>query len=171
METFTNNTIDTSTLPRFEEVKFTPLHPSFWKVVLVNLAIFFAILTIAVASVMIINPEARDYLLEIVASLIAFCIVILFFSRLSFSKKAYAFRNHDVLFRSGVISTTTIIIPYNRIQHVALHEGLIPRNFGLAEIHIFTAGGSGSDIEIPGIAKEQAEDIKQLLMGKIKKQL
>jgi hypothetical protein len=38
-------------------------------------------------------------------------------------------------------------------------------------VEIFTAGGSSSDIEIPGIAKEEAENIKQLLMGKIQKQL
>ena len=64
-----------------------------------------------------------------------------------------------------------MIIPYNRVQHVALHEGFISRIFGLAKVEIFTAGGNNSDLEIPGIAKEEAENIKQLLMGKIQKQL
>jgi len=41
----------------------------------------------------------------------------------------------------------------------------------LAKIEIFTAGGDSSDIEIPGIEKQQAENIKQLLMGKIQKEL
>jgi membrane protein YdbS with pleckstrin-like domain len=76
-----------------------------------------------------------------------------------------------VLFRHGIIATNTTVIPYNRIQHVALYEGLVSRYFGLAKIQIFTAGGSASDLEIPGIEKEQAENIKQLLMGKIQKQL
>ena len=98
-------------------------------------------------------------------------LLVLFFSRISFKKKGFAFRTHDVLFRHGIIATNTLVIPYNRVQHVALHEGLISRFFGLAKIQIFTAGGSSSDIEIPGIAKEQAENIKQLLMGKIQKQL
>ena len=91
--------------------------------------------------------------------------------RISFKKKAYAFRNHDVIYRSGLIATNTMVIPYNRVQHVALHEGFLSRYFGLAKVEIFTAGGSASDIEIPGIAKEEAENIKQLLMGKIQKQL
>jgi hypothetical protein len=86
-------------------------------------------------------------------------------------KKGYAFRTHDVLFRSGIIATNTTIIPYNRVQHVALHEGFYSRFFGLAEIQVFTAGGSSSDIHIPGIEKERAENIKQLLMGKIQQQL
>jgi membrane protein YdbS with pleckstrin-like domain len=48
---------------------------------------------------------------------------------------------------------------------------MVSRYFGLAKIQIFTAGGSSSDLEIPGIEKEQAENIKQLVMGKIQKQL
>jgi membrane protein YdbS with pleckstrin-like domain len=92
-------------------------------------------------------------------------------SRISFKKKGFAFRTHDVLYRYGIIATNTIVIPYNRVQHVALHEGFVSRFFGLAKIEVFTAGGSSSDIEIPGIEMEQAENIKQLLMGKIQKQL
>ena len=48
---------------------------------------------------------------------------------------------------------------------------IVSRLFGLAKVEIFTAGGHSSDIEIPGIEKEQAENIKQLLMGKIQKEL
>ena len=57
------------------------------------------------------------------------------------------------------------------MQHVVVHEGFVSRFFGLAKVEIFTAGGNSSDVSIPGIKKEQAEDIKQLLMGKIQKQL
>jgi hypothetical protein len=92
-------------------------------------------------------------------------------SILGYKKKGFAFREHDVLYRSGLIATNTIVIPYNRVQHVALHEGVISRYLGLANVEIFTAGGSSSDLEIPGIDKEQAEKIKQLLMRKIQKQL
>jgi hypothetical protein len=51
------------------------------------------------------------------------------------------------------------------VQH-ALHEGFISRYFDWQN-RSFTAGGSASDIEIPEL-KEQAENIKQLLMGKFK---
>ena len=171
VENFTNTTIDTTTLPRFEEVQFTKLHPAYWHVLLLNLAIFFVIASVALSLAMFFNDHWREYMFEIGTAFIVFFGLLTVFTRLSFVKKGYAFRTHDVLFQSGVISTTTVIVPYNRVQHVALHEGLIPRYFDLAEIHIFTAGGSGSDLEIPGIPKEEAENIKQLLMGKIKKEL
>lgn len=171
MENFTNETIDTQQLPRFETVVFTPLQPAYWKVLLVNLTVFFSVLAIALAVGLIYNEDiSQNYLLFLV--LYALLLVVsVFFTRLGFRKKGYAFRNHDVLYRSGIIATNTIVIPYNRVQHVALHEGFVSRMFQLAKVEIFTAGGNSGDIEIPGIAKEEAENIKQLLMGKIQKQL
>jgi membrane protein YdbS with pleckstrin-like domain len=171
MEDFTNETIDTRQLPKFEEVEFSVLHPNYWKVTLIILAVFFLIIAIVIGFVMSFNEELSLYITEISIVYVVLLLIVLFFSRMSFKKKGFAFRNHDVLFRHGIIATNTLVIPYNRVQHVALHEGLLSRFFGLAKIEIFTAGGSSSDIEIPGIAKEQAENIKQLLMGKIQKQL
>ncbi len=171
MENFTNETIDTSNLPRYEAVELTKLHPSYWKEVLVSKGLLLLGIGIAVILGLIFIEELADDKLLVVSIYVAFVLVFLFISYVAFKKKAYAFRNHDVIFRSGIIATNTMVIPYNRVQHVALHEGFIARFFGLAKIEIFTAGGVSSDLEIPGIAKEQAEDIKQLLMGKIQKQL
>lgn len=171
METFTNQTIDTTKLPKFEQVAFTRLNSKYWNVVVIQLLITLSIFIGVSLAILYFNEEFKDYIVETLGSLAVIFGIIFFFSRLAFKKKSYAFREHDVLFRSGVIASTTTIIPYNRIQHVALHEGFIDRKYYLAEIQIFTAGGSGSDLEIPGIAIEEAENIKQLLMGKIKKQL
>ncbi len=171
MENFTNETIDTRQLPRFEAVTFTALHPAYWKVVLINSGIFFVLLGIGLGFGLFYNEDMGLNKLTLIAIYVLIVSVSLFFLRLGFKKKGFAFRNHDVLFRSGVIATNTMVIPYNRVQHVALHEGFVSRIFGLAKVEIFTAGGNSSDIEIPGIAKEEAENIKQLLMGKIQKQL
>lgn len=171
MENFTNETIDVATLPKFEEVQFNLLQPNYWKVTLINWFFFFLILGVGTGAALFFIPELSEFKAGIIITFAVLLSLVIFFSRMSFKKKGFAFRNHDVLFRHGIIATSTIVIPYNRVQHVALHEGFISRYFGLAKIEIFTAGGSSSDIEIPGIEKEQAEDIKQLLMGKIQKQL
>lgn len=171
MEDFTNETIDTTQLPKYEEVEFSVLHPEYWKVILISNAVFFLIIGIGVGVVLYFNEVLKSFILQLSIVYVVLLLIVIFFSRLSFKKKGFAFRNHDVLFRYGIIATNTLVIPYNRVQHVALHEGLISRLFGLAKVEIFTAGGSSSDIMIPGIEKEQAENIKQLLMGKIQKQL
>lgn len=173
MEIFTNETIDTNHLPRYEEVPFTPLHAKYKSVVLLNVSIFTCVTLVGAVIYAsfnhdVVTPTIWTY---ISIGLLVLLGLVYFFALLGLKKKGFAFRNHDVLYRSGIIATSTMVIPYNRIQHVALHEGLISRYFGLAKVEIFTAGGSASDIKIPGIATAQAEDIKQLLMGKIQKQL
>ena len=173
MENFTNETIDTSQLPKFEEVTFTKLHHKYIKVVLINLVKIIAIVVLIPILLSMFKPELFSGRIWLILGIVipVFSIMLVVFSIIGFKKKGFAFREHDVLFKHGIIATNTIVIPYNRVQHVALHEGFISRYFGLAKIEIFTAGGSSSDIEIPGIEKEQAENIKQLLMGKIQKQL
>lgn len=171
MENFTNSTIDINQLPRFEEVEFQKLQPNYGKVIFINLIIVFTILAGGATVLHFLVEKISNEMLYIWIALAVLFGLVLFFSRLSFLKKGFAFREHDVLFRSGIIATNTIIIPYNRVQHVALHEGWLSRYFGLAKVEIFTAGGSSSDIEIPGIEKEQAEKIKQLVMGKIQQKL
>lgn len=166
MESFTNNIIDLNQLPRFETVEFQKLQPSYWKVMLINQGILMLVFVLALGVFYFLIPEFRSQAVYPVVSLVVLTLLIFIFGRISFRKKGFAFREHDVLFRNGVIATNTIIIPYNRVQHVALHESWISRSFGLATVEIFTAGGSASDIKIPGIQKEQAENIKQLLMVK-----
>ena len=172
MEEFTNETIDTKQLPRYESVELTSLHKNYWKVLLINNAIIFSIIAIVMIFLWINIEDSQELSPFLVFGIFLVIVNVSFFlNRISFKKKAYAFRNHDVIYRSGLIATNTMVIPYNRVQHVALHEGFLSRYFGLAKVEIFTAGGTASDIEIPGIAKEEAENIKQLLMGKIQKQL
>jgi membrane protein YdbS with pleckstrin-like domain len=171
MTAFTNEKIDTTQLPRYEAVPLTALHPNYWKELLVSRGLLVLVLTVTLVLALIFIEELIVYRWLVAIGFVIFVVILLLISRIVYKKKAYAFRSHDVIFRSGIIATNTMVVPYNRVQHVALHEGWIARFFGLAKIEIFTAGGISSDLEIPGIAKEEAENIKQLLMGKIQKQL
>ena len=171
---FTNETINISELPKFEEVSFLPLHRDYWKIVLIKTVVFFTVVAFVFTSIVYFDLNNNDGILGIadyltikIGAILLLFLFVLVISRIGFKKKGYAFRQHDVLYKSGVISETTTIIPYSRIQHVALHEGFIARQFGLASVQIFTAGGGNSDIEIPGIEKDKAQNIKQLLMSKL----
>jgi membrane protein YdbS with pleckstrin-like domain len=85
----------------------------------------------------------------------------------AFKRKGYALREKDVLFTRGLIAHKTTVIPLNRIQHVALHEGFLSRMYDLSEVQIYTAGGSSSDLSIPGVPKEEALKIKNYLLTQI----
>jgi membrane protein YdbS with pleckstrin-like domain len=170
IDNFTNEVIETAALPRFEEAPLTLLHPSFKKIMQINIAITFGIIGIAIVVLLSFVPDAREFWMIGLAVYVVSIILSILLTNVSFRNRGFAFRNHDVIYKSGVLATKTTIIPYNRIQHAALHEGILSRRFGLAAVEVFTAGGNNGDIEIPGIEKEHAEKIKQLLVGKILKQ-
>jgi membrane protein YdbS with pleckstrin-like domain len=170
MEQFSNETIDTAALPKFEETQLTPLHKDYKKILFFNIGLIFFILAVVAGSAIYFVEGTKDYWLPIVIGYLIIVTLTVVVTLISFRNKGFAFRSHDVIYRSGAIVLETTIIPYNRVQHVTLHEGILSRRFGLATIEIFTAGGINSDISIPGIDKEHAEKIKQLLVGKILKQ-
>lgn len=167
MENFNNETIDTKILPRFENVELTALQVSYMNIIWFNIALVFIIVAAAAGVAFYFIEEIWVAWLPAAIAYVVAITLTTVLSVAGFKKRGFAFRTHDAIYRNGIIATTTTIIPYNRVQHVALHEGWLSRKLGLASIEIFTAGGDKSDIQIPGIEKEHAERIKQLLMGKI----
>jgi len=170
MEEFTNETIDTASLPRFEDVELTPLQPSYMTVVRFNIGITFGIMALAAGAGFYFIEELQPYWLPVAIAYAVILVFTLFIAVVRFRNSGFAFRRHDVIYRNGAIAITTTIIPYNRVQHVSIEEGWLSRKLGLARVDIFTAGGPKSDIRVPGIEKEHAEKIKQLLMGRILKE-
>jgi len=169
MENFTNEIVNLNSLPKFEEVNFSPLHKNYLKVVYINIAITLLIVAIAIGVLLYFNEHLQftSYYLVFGISYLVFAVIVFFSSIASVKKRGFAIREKDILYKRGLISTTTTMIPFNRVQHVAMHEGVFSRIFNLAQIQIFTAGGSTSDVKISGIEKEKAENIKELLMQKI----
>ncbi|HEU4496709.1 MAG TPA: PH domain-containing protein [Flavobacterium sp.] len=167
---FTNDTIDADALPRFEEVCFSSLHKNYIKAVCASTAAVLLVLAAALGVLAYFNEELQGSAflrLLLAIAYVVFSAALFFFNIASAKRQGYALREKDILYKRGLVSTTTTIIPFNRIQHVAIHEGAVSRLFHLAQVQVFTAGGSTSDIKIPGIAKEKAESIKGLLMQKI----
>jgi membrane protein YdbS with pleckstrin-like domain len=168
---FTNNVLDTKNLPKHQEIVLSSLHKNYGLVVLIHSLITYTILASILFFLVLEIPELVNFKLVIVVVFFFLIALNAVYKYLKLKSKKYAFREHDVVFKNGVVSLETMIIPYNRVQHVGLEEGLTSRYLGLAKVQVFTAGGNSSDLEIPGILKAEAEDIKQLLMGKIQKEL
>lgn len=169
MNEFTNNSIDLNQLPKFEEVQLKGLNPKYITVLLFNFSLLLILVIGGFSTLFYFNQDAFSNIIwmAIVVGLVLFLAGLVVFSKFSFQKKGYAFREHDAIYKSGLISETTTIIPFNRVQHVALHQGFISRKLGLASIELFTAGGSSSDLEIPGLLLADAQIIKNLVSQKI----
>lgn len=169
MNEFSNNPIDLTQLPKFEEVQLKGLNPKYITVLLFNFSLFLILVIGGFSTLFYFKQDAFSNMIwmTVVVGIVLFLAGLVLFTKFSFHKKGYAFREHDAIYKSGLISETTTIIPFNRVQHVALHQGFISRKLGLASIELFTAGGSSSDLEIPGLLLADAQLIKNLVSQKI----
>ncbi|HLO74596.1 MAG TPA: PH domain-containing protein [Flavobacterium sp.] len=169
MTNFINETIEINELPKFEEIQLNRLHPNYLKVMLFNFSLLIILILGGFATVFVVKNDVFSTKIwgSIFVALLLLLGLIVFFTKKSFKKIGYAFRTHDAIYKSGLISETTTIIPFNRVQHVALHQGFISRKLGLASVELFTAGGSSSDLKIPGLLLEEAQKIKNLVSQKI----
>ena len=169
MSEFKNQTIDISTLPKFEETALNPLQKSYFKVMVIQFAIFYLILLAGIVAMYFIDKQHffKDNFIYLFLVWTLLLILTFMYQKISFAKKGFALREHDVIFKSGVISETTTIVTNNRVQHVALHQGMLSRIFGLASIELFTAGGSSSDLKINGLLLDDAKKIKESVSLKI----
>jgi len=168
---FTNNNIDT--LPKYQEATFLPIDNKYWNVMVINTFIssififgFMAVLFFSIFFRAEVYNGIEIYL-SIIILAILFILILFFINRISFKKRAYAVREKDIMYRRGILSTTITIVPFNRIQHIAVNEGMFSRMYDLASLEIYTAGGNSSNLSIVGIERKKAYQIKEFLMNNI----
>jgi len=164
---FTNETIDLEQLPRYEEIPLKQPHPHYWKIIRINLLIIFGILGVGVGTLLLFVDEVRPNALWIIPVYFALVVIFFLLYYLSFKKRGYAVRTHDVIYKSGIIAESTTIAPLNRIQHIELNEGIFSRIYKLGSLQLFTAGGQSGHIHISGIAIDEAKSIRDLLLKKL----
>ena len=111
--------------------------------------------------------------------LIAIVLVFVFgeiYSRLAYNNWRYKFTDNGLKLERGIIWKKYSDIPYERVQNVDIHRGILARMLGFSTIDIQTAGFSGgagrygthkSEGYIPAVGIEHAEKIREYLMHKI----
>ena len=168
---FQNDAVFLDQIPEFENVETTKLEKNYLKVIYTNLFICFSlisiILIITVANLELYNT-GTIFEISLVLYFLFWLLIIIYYI-MSFKRRSYRFRDHDVIYKYGVIYHTNVLIPFNRIQHIALHQGLFSRMYGLASLQFYTAGGATTDINIKGLKLETAQKFKTFVSEKIEK--
>lgn len=101
-------------------------------------------------------------------------IILHFFYRMRYVSayiKRYFYHSDDnfLTIKKGVFTPTEIHIQYQKIQDVYVDQSLLDKVFGLYDVHISSATvTSGIEAHIDGVEKENAEQLKEFLLNKIK---
>jgi uncharacterized protein len=68
----------------------------------------------------------------------------------------------------GYLFYSDTIVPFGRIQHIDVEQGPLQRPYGLATLHVHTAGNHNSTISLPGLAHSDALAMRETIRGHIK---
>ncbi len=101
----------------------------------------------------------------LLSGLVAFLILALSFAwpPLHYRFWRWQVQPDRVLIQRGVVWRSRSVIPRVRVQHVDTRTSPMQRWFGLSSLIIYTAGTRGADAEIPGLASEDAEALREEL--------
>jgi len=71
----------------------------------------------------------------------------------------------------GFLWRTDTIVPFNRIQHIDVAQGPLQRLFDLSTLIVHTAGTHNSIVTLPGLATNDAEDMRETIKGHIRQDM
>ena len=163
---FQNPEIPLDTLPAATDLQWQALDPAFRRLRQVQAAIVAGIAAIPIA---VATALAGLDLFQAVILWLPWAVasaLMLTWPTLSLPRRGYVVRDKDILFRHGVIWRSVTAVPFNSIQHVETSSTPLDRKFTLATRQLFTAGGSGGDLKIDGLASNVAEQLRHFILRK-----
>jgi hypothetical protein len=169
MTDISNSIVLPENLPEIEPQIFNKLDKKYLRIILIRILIFFLLLAGSFTAFVLLSEEKIPTTIIVsVYSLILFVILyLLVVSLLGFPKKGYLVREQDISFQKGLIFFKLTTVPFNRIQHVEVNQGILAKIFHLSSVKIYTAGGTASDLSIPGLPFADAHKLKAFLSKKI----
>lgn len=165
---FSNFEIDVAALPKYDEVELRPISKKY--LIKLQVGTFISLLFFAVGIFVgyrFMPPEFHNYLLA--AAVFLFLIFAWsFFNNFMYVKRSgFALREKDIIFQRGFLFEYTTVVPFNRIQHVSVERSFLDKMLNISTVKVFTAGGSGSDISIPGVKPAMATSVKEEISARI----
>lgn len=119
-----------------------------------------------IVSIAVDTSLARRLLILCAAPVLTLAIGILAWRwpAISYRHASYRVDTDGIEIRGGVWWRRVASVPRTRIQHTDVSQGPVERRFGLATLHIFTAGTEHSEVTLAGLAHGTATAIRDHLI-------
>lgn len=79
----------------------------------------------------------------------------------------YAFTGEELHVARGWWTQVHTVVPVSRVQHIDVRQSLVERRCGVATLALHTAGTEHARVTLPGIAREEAESIRDAIRARI----
>lgn len=168
-EGFSNRQVDLASLPDYRKVTLSPVAPGYRAWAQTTQTGFWMLLAVLLLFVPFVPFVSIDWVWWIalpVGSLLIGLITAVYFV-VDARIRAWAVREHDLVYRYGLFWRKTVILPFSRIQHVEALQGPVERYFDLMRLKCFTAGGLSADLLVRGLDSASARRVRGFLLEQI----
>jgi uncharacterized protein len=164
---FSNEHLPPDALPDWRQVELEPVSPRYapYRMLSTLLRWTFIVLLLWFVPRLADPPGGPTAAPAIVAAAVGAVLTLL--AGVEARRRGWALRQHDVIYRSGLLVRRTTVLPFRRVQHVETVSGPLERAFGLLRLTCYTAGGFSADLVIAGLETRTAERVRQFLLGRI----
>lgn len=100
----------------------------------------------------------------VVSAALAILVLLLGYGLLSYLRFRYRLRSDRLVLRRGVLHREELDIEFDRIQNINIREPFYMRPFGLAVLSIDTAGSAGREVQLAGVQRALAIDIRHTIL-------
>jgi membrane protein YdbS with pleckstrin-like domain len=149
------------------------IHTYFLMIILGFFFVWFFMIAVGFIAMLLFGTEGAAViavLFSILAYILFSIIVAEIYARMAYTRWLYEFGEDGLRIERGIIWKRYSNVPYERIQNVDIHRGIIARIFGFSSLLIQTAGYSAqmmSEGYIPAIDPNLAEQLREGIMKRI----
>ena len=166
---FSNVSVPLDTIPKAQDLRFTPLPKTYLKVrllvtLLTVLELLIPLLIVYWQPFFQLPDEFYWLIPRLMPWLAGAGLLLATYLYFADRKKAYVVRQQDLSYSSGLIFHKLVSQPILRVQHVELKRGPFDRLAGLAKLQVFSAGSSMQTFEIPGLEHDTAQKLRQFVL-------
>ena len=79
----------------------------------------------------------------------------------------YRIQGGELITAHGLLGRTERNIPLARVQDIRIEQGVLHRMFGMADVHVETAGGRGAEASLSVLAKDEAEHLRAAVFEQV----
>ena len=149
------------------ETALYPLHPSIVKVWRIKSGLFSLIPVAGAVIYDIINLFDDEKVLPFGVLTLLFIVVlgsiVWFLPALRYRFWRYALTGEELFLVRGVFNRVRTIVPLRRIQHLDVSQDVFEREYELGKLIVHTAGTRSSDVTLPGLAIDVAENLRDTM--------
>lgn len=130
---------------------------------------------VLVAVPLLIGALVAEYLTPFPNFLIAgpvaliLLLVVIMLPHRRYAVRGYALSEDRLRVVRGMMFHSDTVVPFGRVQHIDVDRGPIERYYGLATLQLYTAGSHGDVISLPGLAHQDALDMRETIRAHIKR--